>query len=60
MAVHYGLLYETTPRAVRRSTQLRAQAAALRDAAEAPDWDEISRLLTESYDALFAAVGETP
>jgi hypothetical protein len=60
MAVHYGLLYETTPRAVSRSTQLRARAEALRDAAEAPDWDAISRLLTESYEALHAAVGETP
>lgn len=61
MAVHYGLLYETTARVVSRSTQLRARAEALRDAAEeAPDWDEIARLLTESYEALHAAVGETP
>jgi hypothetical protein len=61
IAIHYGLLYETTPGSVSRAAQLRAQAAALRDTQdEAPDWDEISRLLTESYDALHAAVGETP
>jgi hypothetical protein len=60
MAVHYSLLYETTRGAVSRSAQLRARAAALRDTQEEPDWDEISRLLTESYEALHAAVGETP
>jgi hypothetical protein len=60
IAVHYSLLYETTPRAVRRSAQLRARATALRDTEAVPDWDEIARLLTESYKALHAAVGETP
>ncbi len=61
MARQYALVYETTPDAVRRATQLRAQAAALRDAADQePDWDEIAQLLAESYVSLFDAVGETP
>jgi hypothetical protein len=57
IAVEYALLYDTTPGAMRRPAQLRASAAALRDALAAdPDWDEIGRLLTESYVQLSAAV----
>ena len=61
IAVEYGLLYETEPGVVNDSAQLRAQAAALRDAqSAAPDWDEVGRLLTESYVALHAAVARQP
>ena len=53
MADEYALLYETPRSAVLRPALLRAEAAALRDQqAEAPDWDRIGSLLTESYVAL--------
>jgi hypothetical protein len=42
---------------VLRAAQLRAQAAALRDQeAEAPDWDTIAHLLTNSYVELHSAL----
>lgn len=57
MADEYALLYETSRSAVLRPALLRAEAAALRDQqAEAPDWDRIGSLLTESYVELHAAV----
>lgn len=53
MADEYALLYETSRSAVLRPALLRAEAAALRDQqADAPDWDRIGSLLTESYVAL--------
>lgn len=58
IAIEYALLYETQPETLMQSAQLRAQAAALRDAqAGAPDWNEIARLLLASYVELQAAVG---
>jgi hypothetical protein len=58
IADEYAMLYDRPRKAVLRSAQLRAQAAALRDAeAGAPDWNEIGRLLAGSYEALRAAVG---
>lgn len=57
IAAEYALLYETTPAVVDSAAQLRAQAAALRDAqAEHPDWDRIGRLLRQSYGELLAAL----
>ena len=57
MADEYALLYETSRSAVLRPALLRAEAAALRDQqAEAPDWDRVGRLLTESYVALYEAL----
>jgi hypothetical protein len=57
MADEYALLYETSPSVVRRPALLRAEAAALRDQqADAPDWDRIGSLLTESYVQLHAAL----
>lgn len=57
MADEYALLYETSRSAVLRPALLRAEAAALRDQqADAPDWDRIGSLLTESYVQLHAAV----
>jgi hypothetical protein len=54
IADEYALLYEVPPSSVRRAALLRAQAAALRDReADAPDWDAIARLLTESYVELY-------
>jgi hypothetical protein len=50
MADAYALLYETSSARVARAATLRAHAAALRDARAAdPDWDEIGRLLRQSY-----------
>jgi len=57
IADEYALLYETTPENVGAAAQLRARAAAIRDAhADHPDWDEITRLLRASYDELLAAL----
>lgn len=57
IAQEYALLYETTPAVVEAAAQLRAQAAALRDAqADRPDWDRIGRLLRQSYSELQAAL----
>ena len=55
IADEYALLYETSPSTVFRAAQLRAQATAMREADE-PDWDEIGRVLEESYTQLLAAV----
>jgi hypothetical protein len=57
MAAEYALLYDTTPAVVASAAQLRAQAAALRDAqADHPDWDRIGRLLRQSYTDLLMAL----
>jgi hypothetical protein len=57
IAQEYALLYETTPPVVNAAAQLRAQAAAIRDAeADRPDWSRIGRLLRQSYSELFAAL----
>jgi hypothetical protein len=57
IAEEYALLYETTPENVAPAALLRAQAAAIRDAAAAhPDWTQIARLLRASYDELLAAL----
>ena len=50
MAEAYALLYEAPRSAVAKAATLRAQAAVLRDAeAERPNWDQVGRLLRESY-----------
>ena len=50
IADEYGLLYEMPRNLFVTSAQLRAEAAALRDAeATSPDWTTIGRLLQESY-----------
>ena len=60
IADEYALLYETTPAVVASAAELRARAAALRDAqAASPDWDRISRLLLQSYRELSAALATT-
>jgi hypothetical protein len=57
IADEYALLYEIPRSSVMRAAQLRAQAGALRDQqADAPDWDRIAGLLTESYVELYAAL----
>lgn len=57
IADEYALLYETSRDLVMLPAQLRAEAAALRDAnATSPDWDTIGRLLQESYAALSRAL----
>jgi hypothetical protein len=57
IAQEYALLYETTPSVVMTAAQLRAEAAALRDAqADRPDWDRIGRLLRQSYMELRTAL----
>ena len=57
MADEYVLLYETSRDLVTLPAQLRAEAAALRDANAAnPDWDAIGRLLQQSYAALSRAL----
>jgi hypothetical protein len=58
IADEYAMLYGKPRSAMLASAQLRAKAAALRDAqASAPDWNEIGRLLTGSYSELHAAAG---
>ena len=53
IADEYVLLYETSRDLVIVSAQLRAEAAALRDANAAnPDWERVGRLLQQSYAAL--------
>jgi hypothetical protein len=57
LADEYALLSETPRSAMMRAGLLRAQAAALRDQeADAPDWDGIAGLLTNSYVELHAAL----
>jgi len=57
IADEHVLLYETSRDLVMFPAQLRAEAAALRDAnPERPDWDTIGRLLEESYAALSRAL----
>ena len=57
IADEYELLYQTSRDLVMLPAQLRAEAAALRDAnAASPDWDTIGRLLQESYAALSRAL----
>jgi hypothetical protein len=57
IADEYALIYETSRSSMMRAGQLRAQAAALRDReAEAPDWDSIASLLTDSYVELYAVL----
>jgi hypothetical protein len=57
IADEYALLYETTPSSMMRAGQLRARAAALRDQeAEAPDWETIGNMLTDSYVELHTAL----
>jgi hypothetical protein len=63
MAAEYALLYEVPREVVSRAALLRARAAALRDVEnQRPDWEEIARLLRESYtdlkDRLSRAAGE--
>ena len=57
IADEYTLLYETPKDLLMEAAQLRAEAAAIRDAsATNPDWDTIDRLLRESYAALSRAL----
>jgi hypothetical protein len=57
IADEYALLYETPRFSVLRAARFRAEAAALRDQqADAPDWDRIGSLLTDSYVALHEAL----
>ena len=57
IADEYALLYETSRDLVVLPAQLRAEAAALRDANAAnPEWDAIGRLLQQSYAALSRAL----
>jgi hypothetical protein len=57
MADEYAMLYEAPRERVARAAQLRAEAAALRDAdAASPDWNTIGALLRESYRDLLAAL----
>lgn len=57
IADEYAMLYETSRPSVLHAARLRAEAAALRDQqAEAPDWDRIGSMLTESYVALHTAL----
>jgi hypothetical protein len=57
IADEYAMLYETSRDLVILPAQLRAEAAALRDANAAnPDWDRIGRLLQQSYAALSRAL----
>lgn len=57
IADEYAMLYETSRSAVLHAAVLRAEAAALRDRqAEAPDWERIGSMLTESYVALHEAL----
>ncbi|MBI3050605.1 MAG: hypothetical protein HYY76_20125 [Acidobacteria bacterium] len=59
IANEYALLYEVPRAAVLGAGRLRAQAAALRDQqADAPDWDRIGGVLTESYVELHRAVNQ--
>jgi hypothetical protein len=59
IADEYALLYEAPRAAVEPAAQLRAQAAALRDAqAQQPDWDTIGRLLQQSYRDLAANLSQ--
>jgi hypothetical protein len=57
IAEEYALLYETTRERMATAAQLRAEAAALRDArAGSPDWSTIARLLQQSYRELRLAL----
>jgi hypothetical protein len=57
IADEYVLLYDTSHDLVALPAQLRAEAAALRDAnAASPDWETIGRLLQQSYAALSRAL----
>jgi hypothetical protein len=57
IADEYAMLYETSRAAVLRAARFRAEAAAQRDRqAEAPDWESIGSLLTQSYVELHAAL----
>jgi len=57
MADEYSMLYEAPRERVARAAQLRAEAAALRDAeAGSPEWTAIEGLLRESYRDLLAAL----
>ena len=57
MADEYAMLYEAPRLRVARAAQLRAEAAALRDAqAASPDWIAIEGLLRESYRDLLASL----
>jgi hypothetical protein len=50
IAHEYELLYDVPSELLFTSGFLRAQAGALRDAqSQAPDWNEIARLLQQSY-----------
>jgi len=57
IADEYALLYETSRERMAAAAQLRAEAAALRDAsADHPDWTAIARLLQQSYRELKLAL----
>jgi hypothetical protein len=57
IADEYALIYEIPRSSMMRAGLLRAQAAALRDQeVEAPDWDSIAGLLTDSYVELHSAL----
>ena len=57
IADEYALLYETSRERMTAAAQLRAEAAALRDAsADRPDWTAIARLLQQSYRELKLAL----
>jgi hypothetical protein len=59
IAEEYALLYGAPVERVMQAGLLRAQAGALRDSqARRPDWGEIERLLTRSYQELSAGVSQ--
>jgi len=60
LAAEYALLYGVPRERVLKAALLRARAAALRDVeTQRPDWDEIDRLLRESYGDLQAGLSTT-
>jgi hypothetical protein len=57
MAEQYAMFYEVPREVVARAALLRAQAGRLRDdTADRPDWEEVGRLLRESYRDLRSAL----
>jgi len=59
IADEYAMLYGAPHASVLHAARLRAEAAALRDQqADAPDWDRIGTMLTESYVDLHRAVNQ--
>lgn len=55
----YALLYGKTNPNLQKAGLLRAKAAYLRDqGGNSPDWQEVERLLRESYEALVVGLGQ--